>query len=157
MTREERFWAKVQRGGPDECWEWRGWRHTFGYGVMARAKVLTHRYSWEIHFGPIPAGQSVCHRCDNPPCVNPRHLFLGSQADNARDMWAKARGSKPPRGHIDNQHGEANRMAKLTGVKVDDIRRLYATGRYRQRQLAAMFGIKQQAISKIVRNQRWAA
>jgi hypothetical protein len=102
----ERFWGKVRKvkGG---CWEWQGFRlptggHKLGYGQMVvrslRRPVNTHRIAWVIEHGTIPAGLCVCHRCDNPPCVNPAHLFLGTARDNTRDMIAKGRqghGSTP--------------------------------------------------------------
>lgn len=99
------FWAKVNKDGPTlrpelgPCWEWTGYRAR-GYGVMRRAslyrfQIATHRYSWMLANGPIPDGLLVCHRCDNPPCVRPDHLFLGTTADNTRDRDAKGRGRHP--------------------------------------------------------------
>lgn len=103
MTASERFWAKVRYGGttPDtaDCWEWIGARTAPGWhGIFAaiatrrsRTMVVAHRYSWELHNGPIPAGLKVCHRCDNPPCVNPDHLYLGTQKVNMSDAGRKGR------------------------------------------------------------------
>lgn len=95
----ERFWEKVDKRGPDDCWEWRNPSHT-GYATFctdATTTVAVHRFSWELENGPIPEGDGyhgtcVCHRCDNPSCVNPAHLFLGSHQDNMRDMNEKGRG-----------------------------------------------------------------
>jgi hypothetical protein len=88
-----RFWAKVQRG--EGCWEWQGANNGKGYGCFGKEgsrPYYAHRFSWELHAGPIPDGLFVLHRCDNRRCVNPEHLFLGTQGDNMRDMIAKGRG-----------------------------------------------------------------
>ena len=101
-----KFWASVDRRGPDECWPWKLVTGSNGYGLLhigSELKQTAHRISYELHFGPIPAldgthGGCVLHKCDNRRCVNPAHLFLGTQGDNLRDMWAKGRGYRraPP-------------------------------------------------------------
>jgi hypothetical protein len=102
---EERFWKRVHKS--DGCWEFSGGRHQFGYGlIQANHKCVgAHRVSWEIHFGPIPDGLWVLHACDNPSCVRPDHLFLGTVGDNTRDASAKGRLHRQsfthcPRGHL---------------------------------------------------------
>jgi hypothetical protein len=94
----DRFWTRVERG--DGCWSWngdRGQAHGYGRFHLNRWYILAHRAAYFLTHGPIPAGLNVLHRCDNRRCVNPDHLFLGTQADNIADMWAKGRGVAPPR------------------------------------------------------------
>lgn len=94
----ERFWANVDKLGPDDCWLWAGSRKAFGYGqIVVNGKTkLAHRYSWELAHGPPPdASLKVCHSCDNPPCVNPKHLYTGTQAENIRDAERKGRLFQP--------------------------------------------------------------
>lgn len=93
-----RFWAKVAVG--DGCWKWTGATDSDGYGKVRRAGafVRAHRFAWIVTHGDIPAGLMVCHRCDNPPCVRPDHLFLGTAGDNSRDAESKGRLANPMKG-----------------------------------------------------------
>lgn len=101
---EVRFWEKVEKG--EDCWIWTGCKATGGYGTIfvpdnRRKNTMAHRYSWILHYGEIPEGIFICHLCDNPPCVNPKHLFMGTAADNSKDKWEKGRQGKigkPPLG-----------------------------------------------------------
>lgn len=116
MTAEERFFRKVERTmRAPGCWLWTGSKIPQGYGrVRIDGKALaTHRVSWEMHRGPIPKGLHVLHYCDEPACVNPNHLFLGTHTDNMRDMFAKGRCDRK---------GEAHGSAKLTSSQVREIR-----------------------------------
>ena len=93
---EVRFRQKYRQGASDECWEWQGSRHpqghgTFNAGVNSGGYTFAHRFSWELANGPIPEGLVIRHRCDNPPCVNPAHLDVGTQGDNGRDMVERGR------------------------------------------------------------------
>lgn len=146
-TIEDRFMSKViWNGGEDECWTWEGARSSGRYGsfrVGGRGGRVakTHRLSWELFIGPIPDGLHVLHTCDNPPCVNPAHLWLGTHADNMADMKAKGRGNW-------GSH-------RLTAGEVDEIRLLRAEGTT-QKGLAVRFGIDPSCISRIVNRKTWA-
>ena len=129
----ERFWAKVEKTDP--CWLWYGSKRTFGHGRLKLGKhtLAAHRVSWEIHFGNIPNGLCVLHRCDNPSCVRPDHLFLGTKSDNNVDRDSKDRQAKGDRNgsriHRDRMpRGVANIATKLTPSDVIEIRRRFASG-----------------------------
>lgn len=144
---ECRFWERVDRRGSGECWRWKGAPSGFGYGVLfVRGKNrYAHRLSYSLAHGPIPRGLFVLHRCDNPICVNPAHLFLGTPHDNNIDMAAKGRST----------HGEKNRHAKLTR---DDVRwmrwaRVYSGAT--QRRIGAFFGVDQSTVCYAVNGSTW--
>ena len=139
----ERFWSKVSKGGPDECWNWLAWCDSGGYGSISTTNGYTsaHRVSWELHKGPIPKGMHVLHSCDNPPCINPLHLFLGTQMDNMKDCIAKGR---MPR-------GEDKVNAKLTEQNVLEIRVSNET----QAVLAKRYGVSCCVVSMTKRHLIW--
>jgi hypothetical protein len=146
----ERFWAKVEKS--DGCWEWTGARLRRGYGrirVTRQRQMLAHRMSWELAYGPIPEGLYVCHHCDNPPCVRPDHLFLGTNSDNMVDAHQKGRVDvsrlKPP-----PQPGEKNGHAKLTA---DDVR--YIRAHPERRDLHRLFGVDKTLIYQIRHRKGW--
>lgn len=145
---ETRFWAKVKRG--DDCWEWSASLTGKGYGQIAlgggvRRNLLAHRLSWEIHNGRVPDGMVVCHHCDNRRCVRPDHLFVGTTADNQRDMANKGR----------SLSGERHNRVKLSA---DDVRWLRWAGAYTgasNTELAQLFGVSRGHVSDILAGRYW--
>jgi transposase len=107
---------------PNRCHEWAGSRHSFGYGlvVIDQHQILVHRLFYELHNGPIPHGLHVLHRCDNPPCCNPAHLFTGTHTDNMRDMDAKGRNQKRSRNTSDEEYAIAVEMRR-NGARQKEI------------------------------------
>lgn len=143
-TAEERFWSHVTR--TEGCWIWTGPVGTGGYGQLVALPIRTSapRFSYELHFGPIPDGMCVCHRCDNRLCVKPGHFFLGTKGDNNRDATAKWR----------NVYGSRHPHAKINEETIPEILRLLNSGKL-QREVAAQFGLQQPAISRIVHGVTW--
>ena len=155
-TESERFWAKVDRKATDECWEWRGSHNKSGYGKFWSESKLrsAHRVVWELTQGLIPDGLCVCHKCDNPSCVNPIHLFLGTQADNNRDRDRKGR-TAHGKEHGLYARGKNNPCAKLEPSQVRAIRLVYAAGGATQADLAQEYGVSCSQIWRIVNRKRW--
>lgn len=139
-----RFWNKVRF--TEGCWIWVSKRRPDGYGLFCfgRDQQRAHVVSWVDSFGPIPEGLCVLHQCDNPPCVRPDHLFLGTRGDNAADCVAKGRCPV----------GEQRWNARLNAELVIQIRQLVDSGS-RQCEVAARFGITKQMVYEVVHRRNW--
>ena len=139
---------------PNGCWGWAASFRTGGYGQVCvdGRSYAAHRVSYAVHYGVDPGELEVCHACDNPPCTNPKHLFLGTQAENLADGRNKGRikGSRRSR-----NAGTYNGQAKLSDAQVDEIRAAVRGG-MTQRRAAAIYGVSNQHISRIVRGKKWA-
>lgn len=137
----------------EECWEWTGRKDKDGYGRIDANKKqwLAHRLMWEIKNGIIPSGMCVCHTCDNPSCVNPAHLFLGTHKDNAVDRQNKNRGKV----QLNDNRGERHGMSILNEHQVLEIRDKYSSGAYTQKKLACEYGVTRGAVCDILNNKTW--
>lgn len=140
-----KFITKVAFAGSD-CWYWYGAMHKLGYGLMnALGESKAHRISWRLHKGEIPDGLFVLHKCDVRNCVNPDHLFLGTQTDNMRDMVNKNRHRKT------GPKGEDNCRSKLTNMEAQSIREEFATGVITQAELSRKYNLSPMTISRLIR------
>jgi len=139
QTLEKRFWSQVQKS--EGCWEWLGNKLPTGYGRIwiGSRNERAHRVSYSLAVGTIPSGAQVLHRCDNPGCVSPAHLFLGNPTVNLRDCRDKGRGP----------------CQTLDWVKVREMRRLYSLGNITQVELAAKYNISQSSVSRTLLDQTW--
>lgn len=158
-----RFWAKVDKRGPTECWPWLAARTNKhrggGYGVFGAGRKThkAHRVSYILSGKALPDDLDLLHTCDNPPCVNPRHGKPGTNLDNIKDMLAKGRQKRGPSKKLITRYerGEAHHNAKLTQAKVDRIRELYAAGGTSYSKLAADFRLGVTTVFKIVKQITW--
>jgi len=156
-----RFWSKVLCASPDECWLWQAGCFERGYGMftLKPRTCHAHRVAWILTNGVIPDDLYVCHRCDNRPCCNPAHLFLGTAADNNRDCQEKGRVSRGEQhsATVDpskRARGERNGFSKLTAEKVIEIRHKVAGG-MTQTAVGLEMGISQRTISLIMLGKSW--
>lgn len=145
---EKRFWSKVKKS-PDGCWEWQCALDKNGYGVLKigviegkHKRIKAHRFSYKIHIGD-PGNMLVCHRCDNPCCVNPNHLFLGTHKDNNQDAANKGR----------TLIGEKNHKCILTEKQVEQIKNRCKNERVCD--IAKEFGVSSSTIQDIKQNRSW--
>lgn len=149
---KERLLRYVKRGASsDDCWMWLGSLLPRGYARFSlhNEAVGAHRVSYRVHIGEVPAGMCICHRCDNPPCVNPAHLFLGTNKDNIQDALTKKR--------MRFIRGEAHPMSKLTCQSVKQIRSEYKPGMSIQEcvTIGAKFGVGINGVMSVVRGRTW--
>lgn len=159
LTRKRRFWSKVDVRGPDECWPWTAGRDKRGYGKFCGS--VASRCAWEFsHQRRMRRDRIACHRCGNPSCCNPAHIYAGTDAQNARDRERhgrtasgarNGRHTRPETSPVGTRHGSA----KLTDEQVRDIRRIYRGGGISQDEISYRFGVSQSVISGIVRLKGW--
>lgn len=147
---EKRFWGKVDK--TKSCWIWNGATNYAGYGVIGlggrdQGNILAHRFSYEIHHGKIKYGNFICHKCDNPPCVNPSHLFQGTNQDNVSDMIRKNRNF--------SVIGENNHFNKLSKEAIIEIRSQYKRNIIGYKKLAKKYGVVFSCIQAIVNRKNW--
>lgn len=187
-----RFWAKVDKNGPTParcpelgpCWMWQAATNKDGYGIftVGRSAKRAHRIAWALTYGQLVVGLGVLHHCDTPSCVNPTHLFTGTDADNIRDMFAKGRqvtwikatgGHNGTHTHEERRpygvrngnytqphkrpRGEAHPAAVLTAMQVEEIRARYRAGGVSHRALGRTYGVSHATIGYIVRGEVWNA
>lgn len=148
-TPVEYFWFKTNK--TNGCWLWSGSVSSYGYGKMKidGKQFSAHRFSWEIHIGVIDDGLCVCHTCDTPLCVNPAHLFLGTNQENSYDRHEKGRtkGAFPS--------GDKHPMSKLSTENVISIKKRLEDGEA-HKDIAKDFGVQREAITKIKNNKTWS-
>lgn len=150
---EQRFWEKVDKRSNDECWNWLASTNTDGYGHLNINNKTrpAHRLIWEWYYGKIIKPMQVLHKCDNRKCVNPNHLFLGTQQDNIQDMINKNR----QKCFDYDQRGENHSHNKLTNVDIINIRKQYKNGNITQRELAKKYNVGQSQINRIINKKNW--
>ena len=153
MPNMDRFWNKVDKGSDDDCWEWTGARQGDGYGSFSLngKPELAHRVAWQLEYGAIPRGDfygtnCVCHTCDNRGCVNPSHLFFGTQQDNVIDRDQKGRNV--------NYRGERHGCATISDLEAKHIKDLLSAGCV-QKNIAEALGVSAQVVTKINTGRAW--
>lgn len=147
MDTKQRFDECVSKGRDDDCWLWGRKPNSSGYGYIRvlGKKTLAHRLSYELHIGQIPDGMVVCHRCDTPLCVNPKHLFVGTHADNAADKVSKGR----------QTIGAKNGRAKLSADMVCAIRTLVTRFGIKHSAISSSLGVSRSTVSMAVNGSNW--
>lgn len=147
------FLKKINKNSKNSCWNWKGYINPSGYGEFFCSKknkhIRAHRLSYSLFKGEIPEGMFVCHTCDNPSCVNPDHLWVGTPKDNVQDMIKKGRGSKPPLHREEDQH-----KSKLTKKDVLKIIEIYYKG-MSQNKISKIYKVNVSTINIIFRKKSW--
>lgn len=148
-TLSQRFWEKVDIKGEDDCWIWKASmsRNYGSFGITTSRCVRAHRVAWTLTYGLIPKGKCVLHHCDNPSCVNPKHLFIGTQADNVYDMYKKERAA--------NNRGEDHPQRKLSEKQIVEIRNKYNPRKYSTIKLGKEYGVHTATIQDIISGRSW--
>lgn len=154
-----RFWARIDVRGPNECWPWKGSGAREGYGSfsMFGQSYRAHRLSLVLARGKdLRTDQQACHRCDNPPCCNPAHLFVGTNYDNIQDRTRKGRTVRAPRDEVkvNHQRGEKHHKAKLNRALVEEIRERVSRGETIA-SLARNLGMNSGHLSRVVSGRNW--
>ncbi len=149
-----RFWSKVDIRSSNDCWSWKAGRFDFGYGQFwFEGKTMkAHRMAWILTHGKIPDNKLVLHKCDNPPCVNPKHLWVGTYRDNTRDMIIKGRDNYI--GHI-GLRGESSPFSRMKEDQVKLLRKMYKNKEGSTYKLAELFNISKSTAWEIVANKNW--
>ena len=142
-------WKYINKGREDSCWECNHCPDKDGYGRMCidYKTIKCHRLVYELTFGPIPDGLFVLHKCNNPKCCNPNHLYIGTAKENNNQCLGE--------GRFISSLGERNGQSKLTAQNIIDIKKLYSSGEYYQKDLGKIFGVKISQISRIINKKRW--
>ncbi len=151
LSWEQRFWNHIDRRGSDECWLWIKSKSRYGYGRIGKGNVLflAHRVAYQLCIGPIPDNLFICHRCSNPACCNPAHLYAGTPKDNHIDSVLAGTAKSPP--HL---LGEKNPNSKFTEQQIIEIRRLYAS-EFSVPYIAKLYRVRRSTIRRIVRRLAW--
>lgn len=146
---KKRFWEKVDRKGKEECWEWQKDQTDYGYGRMSvdNQVFLANRLSYIINHEEHPGEEFVLHKCDNPPCVNPHHLYLGDYSDNIKDAYE--------RGRRESLSGNNSPIAKINSEDAEEIRKMYDGSEMTQKEIGDIYGITARQVSSIVNDEVW--